>query len=125
MVLYIYKQNEDGGRNVIFDIEFYLKDDNFRDGRLWYSELHVVTMVKNLLIWYKNNQHNFTEETEQEFFNDIHEIDNLRGWLWEKEKNWAVSSEKARRRHDHDFLPKLRKIINDFANKYGFETNED
>jgi hypothetical protein len=49
MVLYIYKQNEDGGRNVIFDIEFYLKDDNFQDGRLWYSELHVVTMVKNLL----------------------------------------------------------------------------
>ena len=125
MVLYIYKQNEDGGRNVIFDIEFYLKDDNFQDGRLWYSELHVVTMVKNLLIWYKNNQHNFTEETEQEFFNDIHEIDNLRGWLWEKEKNWAVSSETARRRHDHDFLPKLRKIVNDFANKYGFETNED
>lgn len=125
MVLYIYKQNEDGGRNVIFDIEFYLKDDNFRDGRLWYSELHVVTMVKNLLIWYKNNQHNFTEETEQEFFNDIHEIDNLRGWLWEKEKNWAVSSKKADERHYHDFLPKLRKIINDFANKYGFETNED
>jgi cysteinyl-tRNA synthetase len=91
MVLYIYKQNEDGGRNVIFDIEFYLKDDNFRDGRLWYSELHVVTMVKNLLIWYRDNQHNFTEETEQEFFNDIHEIDNLRGWLWEKEKNWAVA----------------------------------
>lgn len=125
MVLYIYKQNEDGGRNVIFDIEFYLKDDNFRDGRLWYSELHVCTMVKNLLIWYKNNQHNFTEETEQEFFNDIHEIDNLRGWLWEKEKNWAVSSEKADKRHYHDFLPKLRKIIGDFANKYGFETNED
>ena len=125
MVLYIYKQNEDGGRNVIFDIEFYLKDDNFRDGRLWYSELHVCTMVKNLLIWYKNNQHNFTEENEQEFFNDIHEIDNLRGWLWEKEKNWATSSEKARKRHDHDFLPKLRKIVNDFANKYGFETNED
>ena len=63
MVLYIYKQNEDGGRNVIFDIEFYLKHDNFRDGRLWYSELHVCTMVKNLLIWYKDNQHNFTEET--------------------------------------------------------------
>ena len=125
MVLYIYKQNEDGGRNVIFDIEFYLKDDNFRDGRLWYSELHVCTMVKNLLIWYKNNQHNFTEETEQEFLNDIHEIDNLRGWLWEKEKNWATSSEKARRRHDRDFLPKLRKIVNDFADKYGFETNED
>ena len=125
MVLYIYKQNEDGGRNVIFDIEFYLKNDEFREGRLWYSELHVCTMVKNLLIWYKNNQHNFTEETEQEFFNDIHEIDNLRGWLWEKEKNWAVSSEKARRRHDHDFLPKLRKIVNNFANKYGFETNED
>ena len=125
MVLYIYKQNEDGGRNVIFDIEFYLKDDNFRDGRLWYSELHVCTMVKNLLIWYKNNQHNFTEETEQEFLNDIHEIDNLRGWLWEKEKNWATSSEKARRRHDRDFLPKLRKIVNDFANKYGFEINED
>ena len=82
-------------------------------------------MVKNLLIWYKNNQHNFTEETEQEFLNDIHEIDNLRGWLWEKEKNWATSSEKARRRHDHDFLPKLRKIVNDFANKYGFEINED
>ena len=125
MVLYIYKQNEDGGRNVIFDIEFYLKDDNFHDGRLWYSELHVVTMVKNLLIWYKDNQHNFTEETEQEFLNDIHEIDNLRGWLWEKEKNWATSSEEARRRHDRDFLPKLRKIVNDFANKYGFETNED
>ena len=125
MVLYIYKQNEDGGRNVIFDIEFYLKDDNFRDGRLWYSELHVVTMVKNLLIWYKNNQHNFTEEAEQELLNDIHEIDNLRGWLWEKEKNWATSSEKARRRHDRDFLPKLRKIVNDFANKYGFEINED
>ena len=125
MVLYIYKQNEDGGRNVIFDIEFYLKNDDFREGRLWYSELHVCTMVKNLLIWYKNNQHNFTEETEQEFFNDIHEIDNLRGWLWEKEKNWAVSSKKADERHYHDFLPKLRKIINDFANKYGFETNED
>ena len=125
MVLYIYKQNEDGGRNVIFDIEFYLKDDNFQDGRLWYSELHVVTMVKNLLIWYKNNQHNFTEEAEQELLNDIHEIDNLRGWLWEKEKNWATSSENARRRHDRDFLPKLRKIVNDFANKYGFEINED
>ena len=125
MVLYIYKQNEDGGRNVIFDIEFYLKDDNFRDGRLWYSELHVCTMVKNLLMWYKDSQHNFTEETEQEFFNDIHEIDNLRGWLWEKEKNWPVFSEKADERHYHDFLPKLRKIIGDFANKYGFETNED
>lgn len=125
MVLYIYKQNEDGGRNVIFDIEFYLKNDDFREGRLWYSELHVCTMVKNLLIWYKNNQHNFTEETEQEFFNDIHEIDNLRGWLWEKEKNWAVSSEKAEERHYHDFLPKIRKIIGDFADKYGFEINED
>lgn len=125
MVLYIYKENKDGGRDVIFDIEFYLKDDNFRDGRLWYSELRVVTMVKNLLIWYKNNQHNFTEETEQEFLNDIHKIDNLRGWLWEKEKNWAVSKEKADERHYHDFLPKLRKIISNFANKYGFETNED
>lgn len=125
MVLYIYKQNEDGGRNVIFDIEFYLKNDDFREGRLWYSELHVCTMVKNLLIWYKNNQHSFTEKTEQEFFNDIHEIDNLRGWLWEKEKNWAVSNEKAEERHYHDFLPKIRKIIGDFADKYGFETSED
>ena len=82
-------------------------------------------MVKNLLIWYKNNQHNFTEETEQEFFNDIHEIDNLRGWLWEKEKNWAVAKETAEERHYHYYLPKLRKIIGNFANKYGFETNED
>jgi hypothetical protein len=103
----------------MFDIEFYLvKNDEMV---WWKSELHSLPIVKGLVKFILEKKDKIDID---EFIKDATEIQELRGWLYEKHDNRLKPLEVARQRH-YVFLGEFDEIIKKFVNKYGLDLNID
>ena len=112
-------------KETLFDIEFYLqKDETIKDENNWNSELHCQPLVRGIsrFLQEKLKDESFNID---EFIKDSEEIQEIRGWLWEKHDNNLLDGKSAKKRHDVEFDPELKEIINTYSKKYGFSITTD
>ena len=105
----------------LFDIEFF---QNKVGDNAWSSELHVLPCVEGItrFLQSKRNDDKFNYD---EFISDAYEIQELRGWLYERDGNKVTTLEENNKLHYKKRLPYLRDIFKIFANKYGLYISED
>ena len=101
---------------ALFDIEYYLVSNEKND--TWYSELHCLPRCRGISYFLKDNLNKEGFDL-GEFIKDSEEIQELRGWLWEKHNNNWADLETCRERHYHKFKPELDEIIRKYCEKYG------
>ncbi len=107
---------------VMFDIEYYMTKDEI--SKKWHSEIHSLPRVEGLGFFLKDSI-NDSRFLLREFIDDAHEIEELRGLLYERYGNKPTTMEEASEFHDHVFLNVLEKIIEKFATKYNLHINRD
>ena len=105
----------------LFDIEFF---QNKVGDNAWSSELHVLPCVEGItrFLQSKRNDDKFNYD---EFISDAYEIQELRGWLYERDGNKVTTLEENDKLHYKKRLPYLKDIFKIFANKYGLYVSED
>ena len=105
----------------LFDIEFFQRKvgDN-----AWSSELRVLPCVEGItrFLQSKRNDDKFNYD---EFIRDAYEIQELRGWLYERDGNKVTTLEENDKLHYEKRLPYLKDIFKIFAKKYGLYVSED
>lgn len=108
---------------VLFDIEYYQKQDE-RDKNLWYSEIHCHPCVRGIGAFIKDklNEPGFDYD---QFINDAEEIEEIRGFLWERHNNQSRPAKEADEFHYHQFGKELKEILVAFTEKYGMWIRED
>lgn len=124
MVYQIYNQDR---KNVLFDIEIYLKeyDGNFygsdrNEDEKWVVELHSHAFISGAVDFIKSaNNIDF-----EEFKKDCKELEELRGWLHEQHINSPRSMTEASR-DKKEWLKDVANKIEMFAQKYGLSINRD
>ena len=128
-IYYLPKDAEPGSRGyTMFDIEYYMKSAEFpsdmkgMEGLYYNSELHCLPCVEGLTYFLRDR---IGEIDVDEFVKDGHEIQELRGLLWEWNNNRPKLYEEANDFHYHKFGKELRKIIDSFCEKYGLHLNID
>lgn len=127
-IYYLPKDAEPGSRGyTMFDIEYYMKEqvtppDVISLVKNYYSELHCLPCVDGLTYFLRDK---ISEIDVDEFVKDATEIQELRGRLWEWNNNRPKSYEEAYDFHYHKFGKELRKILDDFCEKYGLYLNID
>ncbi len=111
------------GKYTLFDIEWWITENEIHRDR-WHSELDCVVCVKGLCMFLKDNigKEGFDLD---EFIKNSYEIQELRGWLWERHSNTNIPLDECSKRHYHTFQPELYKIIDSYCEKYGFYKNID
>ena len=119
----VYQINYGNG-NTMFDIEYYQqKSEHERTKGLWCSEIHVLSCVEGLTRFLESvKDKDFDYD---QFIKDGRKIQELRGWLFEKDGNRFVSLKENDKPHYGHRLEYIRKVITDFANKYGLYISED
>lgn len=114
------------GKYTLFDIEYYITQfENSKDKtNSWHSELSSCTRVKGISKFLQDKLGN-TKFDVDEFIRDSEEIQELRGWLWEKHSNNLTDMNSCSDRHYHVFKPELDQIIDNYCKNYGFTINID
>ena len=112
------KKNEE---YCLFDIDIYMEQAKFQlDG--WRSEIVIVCFPSGVAKYVFDNIH--SEEELSQFQKDSEIVSSIRGTLHDTMHNVYLSRKEAHDRHNDEFLPKLEKIIQDFADKYGLEVKK-
>ena len=132
MVYQIYFMPENapvGSRGyTMFDIEYYMKrSENPPDivdigPSEWYSEIHCLPCVDGLSYFIEDKLGKIDLD---EFVKEATEIQEIRGLLYERLNNMPKQYELAREFHYEDFGKKLRKMLDDFCEKYGLYLSID
>lgn len=128
MVYQIY-YGDDRPRRAMFDIEIYLSlvEEDCATKGLWYVELHSNSYVSGAVEFLLDKAHHKNFENNFPFFefkDDCHELEELRGWVWETHYNHPRTMKEASKDKD-EWMEYIRKKIHDFAEKYGLYVNED
>ena len=116
MVFQVYNKERE---NVLLDIELYMKKAE-NTLSLWYSEISVYPIVKEIVDFVVNNNYDW-----KEFANDFDEIQHLRRWLHESNINSIEIHDIANQRHYGEIYNKVREMVFNFANKYNLNVNLD
>lgn len=95
-----------------------------RHQKKWHSEIHSLPCVEGLALFLKNSI-NDSHFPLKEFIDDAHEIEELRGLLYEHYENAKATMEEAEEFHYHIFLKILENLIEKFATKYKLHINRD
>ena len=127
MIYQIYYGNS-RPRQVLFDIEYYLAlvEDDLPTKGLWYVELHSNSFISGSIdfLWdtFANKGGVFFSLVE--FKKDCHELEELRGWLWESHSNRPRPKDDAIK-DEYEWGEYVREKIYSFANKYELNVNKD
>lgn len=108
---------------VMFDIEYYKKQSD-NDKSKWYSEIDCLPCVDGLTLFLKDkfNEPGFDYK---QFIEDGNQIQEIRGFLWERHDNRARDSKESDQFHYHIFGEEIKKIFDDFCKKYELWINID
>ena len=119
MVYQIYYGDE-RPRKVLFDIEYYLIQSD-TDKNKWMVELHSTPVLSDSVRFVRDI---LRPELVDDFIKDCAELEDLRGWIWERHMNLPRSMEDA-----SESKKKWGKYIEGrikyFCEKYGLHLNID
>ena len=122
-IYYLPKEESEGSRGyTLFDIEYYQKPCE-KSGN-WYSEISCLPIVEGIALFIKDSVGNKNFDF-KEFLRDAHEIQEVRGLLYEYYNNKPRPSDDANDFHYHVFGKALEVMINEFSKKYGLFVNRD
>lgn len=122
MVYQIYYGDKRPGL-TLFDIEYYLtldeskKDTNVR----WYVELHSTPVLSESVRFVRDI---LKPELVEDFIKDCAELEDLRGWIWERHRNWLRTMDAAQKDYA-EWGKYIRERIDTFCDKYGLYLNVD
>ena len=114
-----------GNRDIMFDIEYYqTKSEHERTKGLWCSEIKVLPCVEGLtrFLESKRNDDNFDYD---QFIREAREIQELRGWLYERSGNKYCELDVNNFLHYHTRKDHIETVINDFVNLYNLNLSVD
>lgn len=121
-ICYTPKGAKPGDRGYcMFDIEYYMKQSE-KDKEKWYSELHCLPCVDGLTYFLKDK---INEIDVDQFVKDANEIQEIRGFLYERNDNRPKEYEEANEFHYHKFRKTFEDILNNFKYKYDLWINVD
>ena len=123
-IYYLPDGSPEGSRGyTVFDIEYYMKQ--VRDKDLWFSEIHCLPCVEGVSRFLKDQFGKEDFDLEQ-FIKDAYEIQELRGFLWERHDNKPKELKDARDFHYHGFNHEIESIFEVFVRRYdGMNLNVD
>lgn len=124
MVYQIYFGDRGMKHNVLFDIEVYLTQDRKSH---WYSEIHSSAFGSAFINYFKSDDMKALLENDVVLSNmieDSKELEELRGWLYERLDNRPIESSLASKRHKK-VLAYVEEKVYAFADKYNLYINED
>lgn len=110
-------------RKVMFDIEYYLRESE-RNEEKYFSEIHCVPIVNGLTYFLKDKFKQEEDFDYESFIKDAKEIQEIRGFLFEKCDNKPREHKEAREYHSK-FNKQIYEILSDFALKYNLYINID
>ena len=118
MIYQVYYGDKRPGQ-VLFDIEIYMKPDKGED--LWHVELHSHSFISGAIDFILDN---LDKSKRDEFKKDSEELEELRGWIWERHQNGP------RMRHYansdmRDWTAYVDAKLRGFCDKYGLHLNID
>ena len=122
MVYQIYYGDRRPGE-TLFDIEYYLalneskKDTDER----WYVELHSSSLISGAVHFICDV---LKPELVEDFIKDCEELEELRGWIWERHNNRSRTMEDAQK-DKTEWGKYIEEKINTFCDKYGLNLNID
>lgn len=124
MVYQIYFGDRGMKHNVLFDIEVYLTGD----GRCnWHSEIHSSAFGSAFINYFKSEDMKallVNDVVLSNMIEDSKELEELRGWLYERSDNKPIESSLASKRHKN-VLAYVKEKVYAFADKYNLYVNED
>lgn len=130
MVYQIYFGEKRGTHRILFDMDVYLHnvESGAHKGE-WYSEIHVCTFAAGIANFIWSDVTPMDAATKIKFLEDCDEIDDLRGWLFERtpDYNTCLPLKEARERFygEGGVVEHVKKVVYDFAKKYNCHVNED
>ena len=114
------------GKYTLFDIDYWMEmsEEKKASDEKWYTEICCTACVRGIakFLQDKLKESDFNVDG---FIEDSEEIQEIRGWLWERHDNRCCDMETCGHRHYHEFKPEFDKIIKAYCNKYGFSINVD
>ena len=123
-ICYTPKDAKPGSRGVcMFDIEYHMKQSE-KDKEKWYSELHCLPCVDGLC-YFINDKAKDKDFNIDQFVKDATEIQEIRGFLYERNDNRPKEYEEANEFHYHKFRKAFEDILNNFKYKYDLWINVD
>ncbi len=122
MVYQIYYGNGRPGL-TLFDIEYYLTlDESKKDtDERWYVELHSSPVLSESVRFVRDI---LKPELVEDFIKDCAELEDLRGWIWERHRNWLRTMEDAQK-DKTEWGKYIEERIKTFCDKYGLYLNVD
>lgn len=115
-------------RQVLFDIEYYLAlvEDDCPAYGMWYVELHSNSFISGAIdfLWDTFANKGGVFFSLEEFKKDCHDLEELRGWLWEAHNNRPRLKDDAEK-DKREWGEYVREKVYSFAKKYGLYVNED
>lgn len=122
MVYQIYYGDKRPGKTV-FDIEYFLAlDETKKDtDERWYVELHSTPILSESVRFVRDI---LKPELVDDFIKDCAELEDLRGWIWERHNNRLRTMEDAQR-DKTEWGKYIEERINTFCYKYGLYLNVD
>lgn len=122
MVYQIYYGDKRPGE-ALFDIEYYLTlDESKKDtDERWYVELHSSSLISGAVHFICDV---LKPELREEFIKDCDELEELRGWIWERHRNWLRTLDTAQKDYT-EWGKYIKERIDTFCNKYGLYLNVD
>lgn len=113
------------GKYTLFDIDYYMAiADEKVEEKKWYSEICCTVCVRGISKFLQDKLKDASFDID-EFIKDSEEIQEIRGWLWERHDNKICDMDTCSNRHYHIFKPEFDAIIKTYCDKYGFSINID
>ena len=127
MVYFIQYTLQDKTDVLLFDIDYYLNKEGDLGqwgDKQWFSEINPISCIDGITRFLKEKfqEPNFDCE---DFIKGAHQIEELRGLLYETYNNQPKSYEDAEQFHYNIFGVQLKQILNNFCDKWGFYLNID
>ena len=122
MVYLIYYGDNRPGE-TLFDIEYFITlDESKKDtDEKWYVELHSSSFISGAVHFICDV---LKPELREEFIKDCDELEELRGWIWERHNNHLRSIDNAKKDY-REWMVHIEQKINTFCDKYGLNLNTD
>ena len=112
-----------GNRKTVFDIEYYMTINERKNDteEKWYVEIHSRPILSESVQFVRDI---LKPEQVEEFIKDCAELEDLRGWIWEKHRNWDRDIDAAKKDY-REWMVHIEERINSFCDKYGLKLNMD
>ena len=116
----------DGKEMLMFDIEYWLTQSDL-DNDKWFSEISCLPIVSGLTYFLKDKLSDGEKTTfsYQDFIKDATEIQEIRGFLFERNCNAPKQKEIASDFHYRTFYIEIYDLFSDFCQKYGLSLSID